>query len=138
MSILVYLNILVMEKGIQFILCICAIGCMAVTCKKQNDNTPVPPPNSIELVNTSHLDYLYTPITFSNGTNAAGVYIYAEAPDYHLVADSDDAPTNSSKYFIFSFFTRPCNFIFTGTHSYKVISPRSNCNLISCLSKTSG
>ncbi len=82
-----------MEKGIQFILCICAIGCMAVTCKKQNDNTPVPPPNGIELVNTSHLDYLYTPVTFSNGTNAAGVYIYAEAPDYHLVADSDEGYT---------------------------------------------
>ena len=39
------------------------------------------------LVNTSHLDYLYTPVIFSTGTKAAGVYIYSEAPDYHLVAD---------------------------------------------------
>ncbi len=45
----------------------------------------IAPPSDTSLVNTSHLDYLYTPVTFSDGTNAAGVYIYAEAPDYHLV-----------------------------------------------------
>ena len=82
-----------MKKEIQFILGVCAICCMSVTCKKQIANNPVTPPADTSFVNTSHLDYLYTPVTFSNGTNAAGVYIYAEAPDYHLVADSDEGYT---------------------------------------------
>jgi hypothetical protein len=82
-----------MKKGIQFILWICAISCTAVNCKKQDTDSPVIPPDDTTLINTSHLDYLYTPVTFSDGTNAAGVYIYAEAPDYHLVADSDEGYT---------------------------------------------
>jgi hypothetical protein len=56
---------------------------LVVACSKPAANqTP-----SIEtgLVNTSHLDLLYTPVTFSTGTKAAGIYIYCEAPDYHLV-----------------------------------------------------
>lgn len=81
-----------MKKEIQFLLCLCAISCMAVTCKKQS--TPVPvTPNDTSLVNTSHLDYLYTPLTFSTGTKAAGVYIYSEAPDYRLVTDADEGFT---------------------------------------------
>ena len=82
-----------MKKGIQFLLCVCAISCMSVTCKKQIASNPVTPPDDTSFVNTRHLDYLYTPVTFSNGTKAAGVYIYAEAPDYHLVADSDEGYT---------------------------------------------
>jgi hypothetical protein len=74
-----------MKTEIQFILCICAVGCMAVTCKKQQHATITLPPKVTTWVNTNHLDYLYTPVTFSSGTHAAGVYIYAEAPDYHLV-----------------------------------------------------
>ncbi len=37
------------------------------------------------LVNTAHLDKLYTPVTFPDNINAAGVYVYSEYPDYHLV-----------------------------------------------------
>ena len=67
---------------------------MAVTCKKQSSNNiVVPPPGDTSLVNTSHLDYLYTPVTFADGTDAAGVYIYAEAPDYHLVGASGEGYT---------------------------------------------
>lgn len=80
-----------MKKELQFILCLIAISCMAVTCKKQTAGN-MPPPVDPGLVNTSHLNYLYTPVTFS-GTNAAGVYIYAEAPDYHLVGDADEGFT---------------------------------------------
>src|SRR6185503_9320952 len=69
-----------------------AISCMAVTCKKQGSDTIVPPADT-SLVNTNHLDYLYVPVTFTNGTNAAGVYIYAEAPNYNPVADSDEGYT---------------------------------------------
>lgn len=72
-----------MKKEFQFALCLYAISFMAVTCKKQS---PVTSANDTSLINTSHLNYLYTPLTFSTGTNAAGVYIYSEAPDYHLVA----------------------------------------------------
>ena len=82
-----------MKKGIQFLFCVCAISCMAVTCKKQSSNNTVPPPADTSLVNTSHLDYLYTPVTFTDGTNAAGVYIYAEAPDYHLTGASGEGYT---------------------------------------------
>ncbi|MEP6927453.1 MAG: hypothetical protein ABI834_07445 [Ginsengibacter sp.] len=82
-----------MKKSIQFLFCVCAISCMAVTCKKQSTNNSVAPPRDTSLVNTSHLDYLYTPVTFPDGTNAAGVYIYAEAPDYHLVGASGEGYT---------------------------------------------
>ncbi len=82
-----------MKKQIQFALCLCALSCMAVTCKKQSSATPVPPPVDVSLVNTSHLDFLYTPITFSTGTKTAGVFIYAEAPDYHRVGDVDEGFT---------------------------------------------
>ena len=44
-------------------------------------------------INTDHLDYLYTPVTFPNGRKAAGIYIYAEAPDYRHVADEDEGFT---------------------------------------------
>jgi hypothetical protein len=81
-----------MKKGIQFLFCVGAISCMAVTCKKSSNNT-VPPPADTSLVNTSHLDYLYTPVTFTDGTNAAGVYIYAEAPNYTLTAAAGEGYT---------------------------------------------
>ncbi len=79
-----------MKKQFQFVLCLSAISCMAVTSNKQS--TAVTPANT-SLVNTNHLDYLYTPLTFSTGVNAAGVYIYSEAPDYHLAADTDEGFT---------------------------------------------
>ena len=82
-----------MKKEFQLALCLCAISCMAVTCKKQTTSVPVPSTNDTSLVNLSHLNYLYTPVTFSTGTNAAGIYIYAEAPDYHLVAAAGEGFT---------------------------------------------
>src|SRR5688500_1126907 len=82
-----------MKKELHFILCLVAISCMAVTCKKQTAGNIPPPSGDSGLVNTNHLDYLYTPVTFSTGTNTAGVYIYAEAPDYHLVGDADEGFT---------------------------------------------
>ena len=82
-----------MKKGLQFLVCVCSIICMAVTCKKQAGNNTLPPPADTSLVNTSHLDYLYTPVTFSDGTNAAGIYIYADAPDYHLTGATGEGYT---------------------------------------------
>ena len=55
-----------------------------VGCKNSGEcNTPGVTDSS--LINFKHLDALYTPVTFANNVKAAGVYIYAEAPDYHLV-----------------------------------------------------
>jgi hypothetical protein len=82
-----------MKKEMQFMLCLIGLACMAVTCEKKKSGDSMPPPGETALVNLTHLDYLYTPLTFSTGTSAAGVYIYAEAPDYHLVADDDEGYT---------------------------------------------
>jgi hypothetical protein len=73
-----------MKNSIRFLLCFPAIVCMAVTCKKQSSGTTPIITADTSLVNTAHLDYLYTPVTFPDGTNAAGVYIYADAPNYVL------------------------------------------------------
>ena len=82
-----------MRRDMQAFLCLCAIICMAVNCnKKQSGTTPEPPQDS-SLVNLSHLNYLYTPVKFSNGVEAGGVYIYAEAPDYRLTAASGEGFT---------------------------------------------
>ena len=66
---------------------------MAVTCKKQSSGTPVIPPKDTSLVNLSHLNYLYVPVTFTDGTNAAGVWIYADAPNYTLTPSNDEGYT---------------------------------------------
>ncbi len=42
------------------------------------------------IVNLSHLDHLYVPVTFADGTKASGIYIYSEAPDYQHVSDDDE------------------------------------------------
>ena len=62
------------------------IGCS----KPGNGQTTNPPVKDTGLVNTRHLDYLYTPVLFSTGTRGAGIYIYADAPDYHLVEASGE------------------------------------------------
>jgi hypothetical protein len=64
----------------------CGIFLSLAGCTKKASSQPPPPAPDSSLVNTLHLDNLYTPVKFSTGTNAAGIYIYSEAPDYHLVA----------------------------------------------------
>ncbi len=90
-----------MKREIRFLLCFFAISCMSVTCKKQTTSTstttnPVTPPvtqTDTSLVNTSHLDYLYVPVTFPDGNNAAGIYIYANAPNYVLTPATGEGYT---------------------------------------------
>jgi hypothetical protein len=82
-----------MKKEFQFVLLLCAISCMAVTCKKQSTPVPGGPASDTSFVNTTHLDYLYTPVTFSTGAKAAGVFIYSDAPNYTLVGDADEGFT---------------------------------------------
>ena len=62
-----------------------ALWFLPTACTKKMTSHPVNPPTDTGYVNTTHLDNLYTPVTFTNGVQAAGVYIYSEYPDYHLV-----------------------------------------------------
>lgn len=78
---------------IRLFLCIMAIICMAVTCKKQTTPKAVITPVDSSLVNLAHLNYLYIPVTFPDGVNAAGVYIYADAPNYQLTPATGEGYT---------------------------------------------
>lgn len=70
-----------------------ATGCLGVTCSKNSEEVnPSPVAGDTLLAKTDHLDHLYTPLSL-NGADASGIYIYSEAPDYHLVADSDEGFT---------------------------------------------
>ncbi|WP_020537095.1 hypothetical protein [Lewinella cohaerens] len=44
------------------------------------------------LINTSHLDHLFTTIKVK-GKDVGAIWIYSEAPDYHLVTDEDEGFT---------------------------------------------
>ena len=71
-------------KSFVAVLVICGVAC---TCKKTSsgNNVTPPPKGDSSIVNLSHLNYLYTPVTFPDGKAAAGVYIYSNAPNYTLV-----------------------------------------------------
>lgn len=71
-----------MKKQIIFLLLGGTLGLVGFNCsKKSGGNTETD--NSY--VNLAHLDHLYVPVSFGAGVPAAGVYIYSEAPDYHVV-----------------------------------------------------
>ncbi len=59
-------------------------GIFLTACNESSPNKEQNKNSDSSLVNTSHLDYLTIPITFPNGVKASGIYIYAEAPDYHF------------------------------------------------------
>ena len=81
-----------MKKEIIFIFCVIIVSFLPA-CLNRNTESHLMTTQDSSLVNTNHLDHLYTPITFADGVKAAGIYIYSEAPDYHLVADSDEGFT---------------------------------------------
>ena len=80
-----------MKKRITFLTLI--LYTLLFSCNDKTEEKPLTSLSDSSLVNTKHLDHLYVPVTFSNGKKAAGIYIYAEAPDYHLVTDSDEGFT---------------------------------------------
>lgn len=82
-----------MIKVILFIFCISLVLFFSLSCKNKREDKHLSKAADSSLLNTKHFDHLYTPITFANGVKAAGIYIYSEAPDYHLVADSDEGFT---------------------------------------------
>ncbi len=87
-----------MKKQIGWLLFSLLLVGFACTCRKQNSPAP-PPVNSggsttdSSLVNLAHLNHLYVPVTFPDGTKAAGIYIYSNAPDYTLVEASGEGFT---------------------------------------------
>lgn len=81
-----------MKKEIIFIYCVIIVSFLSACHNKTEDKNLKTTADS-SLVNTKHLDYLYTPVIFADSLKAAGMYIYSEAPDYHLVADSDEGFT---------------------------------------------
>lgn len=82
-----------MKKSISIVSCLSIISLLVFACKKPAMIQPVQPVTDTSMVNLSHLDYLYVPVTFSTGTAAAGIFIYSEAPDYHRVGASDEGFT---------------------------------------------
>lgn len=79
-----------MKNVVTFIFCVCIVSFLS-TCQNTNDKLLATADSS--LVNAKHLDDLYTPVIFENSVKAAGIFIYSEAPDYHLVGDSDEGFT---------------------------------------------
>ncbi len=79
------------KKIIVVICCLYAICANLTACSKKSASSSVPPVvTDTSLVNTGHLDHLYTPVTFPDNVQAAGVYIYSQYPDYHLVEASGE------------------------------------------------
>ena len=81
---------------IRLIVCFSMIYIMASACSKHVTPgviTPPPPVKDSSLVNEEHLDHLYVPVVFSDGTKAAGIYIYSQYPDYTPVEASGEGYT---------------------------------------------
>jgi hypothetical protein len=81
-----------MKKIICHLFCLFTVSFNLIACNHDAVSSP-PVVKDSSLVNISHLNYLYTPVTFSTGTNAAGIYIYCNAPDYNLVEASGEGFT---------------------------------------------
>jgi hypothetical protein len=78
---------------IQLIFGFSLIFLIANACSKNSGNTQTVPPVDTVLTNHQHLDQLYVPVVFSDGTHAAGVFIYSQYPDYHPVEASGEGYT---------------------------------------------
>src|SRR5215467_15642181 len=81
------------SREMNRLITILLLGFFACTCKKQNNGTKQVNSNNDTLVNLAHLNYLYTPVSFSDGTQAGGIYIYSEAPNYTLTPASGEGYT---------------------------------------------
>jgi hypothetical protein len=76
-----------MREARQFLFFIILFTFFSNACKKQNTTTqPVPPvKKDTPFVNLAHLNDLYTPVTFPDGSQSGGIFIYSAYPDYHPV-----------------------------------------------------
>jgi hypothetical protein len=88
------LLIRIMKKEVIIvILCLYTAGLSLIACTKKTNGNPILTPTDTGLVNTSHLDHLYIPVTFPDAVHAAGIYIYSQYPDYHPVEASGEGFT---------------------------------------------
>jgi len=76
-----------MKKVKQLLLLFVIFAFSASACKKQNAvNPPIDPGKTdTPFINLNHLNDLYTPVVFPDGTPSAGIFIYSAYPDYHHV-----------------------------------------------------
>ena len=81
-----------MKKILACLFFICTV-CTLLSCDPLTSEKNTKTNEVTSFINTSHLDYLTVPVTFAKGTKAAGIYIYAEAPGYHFVKDTDEGFT---------------------------------------------
>ena len=81
-----------MRRETIFIFCASILSFLSA-CQDRDEDKPPKAHLDPSLVNTNHLDHLYCPVVFGDSVKAGGIYIYSAAPDYHLVADSDEGFT---------------------------------------------
>jgi hypothetical protein len=76
-----------MKETKQLLILIFLFAFLLHACKKQNTVTPpvIPVQKDTPFVNLAHLNDLYTPVTFPDGSRSAGIFIYSAYPDYHHV-----------------------------------------------------
>jgi hypothetical protein len=75
---------MIMTKKIILGICCCytAFFSLLACAKKTVGVHSSTPPVDTSLVNTAHLDHLYTAVSFPDGTQAAGIYVYSNYPNY--------------------------------------------------------
>jgi len=70
--------------------------CFCFSCSPASTDTVEEATKTVEkqpsLINTSHLDHLFTTLNVK-GQEVGAIWIYSEAPDYHLVTDEDEGFT---------------------------------------------
>jgi len=74
-----------MKKIFLVLFCVTIIALVSLTCSKHAATIIPHPPVDSGLINSRHLDDLYTPVIFQNGAHTAGIFIYSNYPDYHPV-----------------------------------------------------
>jgi hypothetical protein len=62
--------------------CLYVLGMSLTACSKKTAAPTIPVVIDTGLVNTGHLDHLYTPVAFPDGIPAAGIFIYSQYPNY--------------------------------------------------------
>jgi len=75
-----------MKKAKLLLLCLASFVFFLNSCKKQTGTAPpVVVKKDSAFINLTHLNDLYIPVVFPDGTAASGVYIYSAYPDYQHV-----------------------------------------------------
>jgi intracellular sulfur oxidation DsrE/DsrF family protein len=80
------------KYSLQFLLLVsCCFACAPYP-PERVEQAKEPAESKPSLINTSHLDHLFTTIKVKD-QEVGAIWIYSEAPDYHLVTDEDEGFT---------------------------------------------